>query len=69
MCSDTADFTSPPPYLGQDCMQWRVIDIDCQKKIRKIPIPEFSFKIWGGGQSAFMVLKSGNIKALQGLCS
>ena len=52
LCDDMAYFTSPPPYLGQDCMQLRVIDI-CPfrimhwppKKIRKggkihkIPIP------------------------------
>ena len=52
LCSDTADFASLPPYLGQDCMQSRLIDMCPFKvlhwlpkkirkcgKIRKILIP------------------------------
>ena len=47
LCGDTADFTPPPPYLGQDFVQSPVIDMCSStvlhwlptKKIRKIPIP------------------------------
>ena len=32
LSSDTPDFTSPPPDLGQDCMQSRVMDMCANSK-------------------------------------
>ena len=32
LCGDSADFTPPPPYLGQDFMQSPVIDM-CPSKV------------------------------------
>ena len=48
LCCDTADFTPPPPYLGQDFMQSPVIDmwpiqkscIGCQKTVLTTAIHE-----------------------------
>ena len=37
LCGDTVDFTSPPPNLGQDCMQLRVIDMCPFKVLHWLP--------------------------------
>ena len=37
LCSDTADFTPPPPYLGQDFMQSPVIDMCPSKVLHWLP--------------------------------
>ena len=36
-CGDTADFTPPPPYLGQDFMQSPVIDMCPSKVLHWLP--------------------------------
>ena len=37
LCGDTVDFTSLPPYLGQDCMQSSVIDMCPFKFLHWLP--------------------------------
>ena len=37
LCGDTADFTPPPAYLGQDFMQSPVIDMCPSKVLHWLP--------------------------------
>ena len=37
LCSDTADFTPPPPYLGQDFVQSPIINMCSSKVLHWLP--------------------------------